>query len=77
VHTTGMITVFFTKEEVTDFESAKTCDLDVFAKVWHVLMQNGVYWPPSQFEAAFLSTVHSKEDIANTIKAFETALSVV
>jgi glutamate-1-semialdehyde 2,1-aminomutase len=77
VHTTGMITVFFTKEEVIDFEKAKTSNLDVFAKVWRVLMQHGVYWPPSQFEAAFLSTVHSKEDIDNTIKAFETALSQI
>jgi glutamate-1-semialdehyde 2,1-aminomutase len=74
-YVTGMITVFFTKEKVTDFEKAKTCDLEVFSKVWHVLMQNGIYWPPSQFEAAFLSVVHSKENIDNTIKAFETAIS--
>ena len=74
-HVTGMITVFFTKEEVTDFEKAKTSNLDIFAKVWHSLMQNGIYWPPSQFEAAFLSTVHSKQNIDDTVKAFETALS--
>jgi len=75
VHTVGLLTVFFTKEEVTDAESAKTSNVDIFAKVWHKLMQNGIYWPASQFEAAFMSTVHSKQDIDNTIKAFETALS--
>ncbi len=77
VHTTGMITVFFTKETVLDFESAKTCNLESFAKVWRHLLQEGVYWPPSQFEAAFLSTVHSKQDIDHTIKAFETAISAL
>ncbi len=75
VHTTGMITVFFTKEPVIDLETAKTSDLDMFAKVWRHLIHNGIYWPPSQFEAAFLSTVHSKHDIDKTIQAFETAIA--
>ncbi len=73
-HVTGMITVFFTKEPVIDLETAKTCDTEAFAKVWRHLLQNGVYWPPSQFEAAFMSTVHSKQDIDKTIEAFEKAL---
>ena len=74
-HVNGMITVFFTKEPVIDLETAKTSNLDTFAKVWRHLIQNGIYWPPSQFEAAFLSTVHSKADIDKTIEAFETAVS--
>jgi glutamate-1-semialdehyde 2,1-aminomutase len=74
-HTNGMITVFFTKEPVTDLETAKTSDLDMFAKVWRHLIKEGIYWPPSQFESAFLSTVHSKHDIDKTIKAFESAIA--
>ena len=74
-HTNGLLTVFFTKEPVVDLESAKTCDLEVFAKVWRSIMQDGIYWPPSQFESAFVSTVHSKQDIDQTIATFEKALT--
>ena len=70
-----MITVFFTKDSVTDLESAKRSDLDSFAKVWRHLLKEGIYWPPSQFEAAFMSTVHSKHDIDKTIQAFEKAIA--
>lgn len=75
VHTNGMITVFFTKEPVTDLQSAKAADTEVFAKVWRHLLKEGIYWRPSQFEAAFISTVHSKHDIDKTIQAFETAIT--
>ncbi len=74
-HVNGMITVFFTKEPVIDLESAKSSDVDTFAKVWRHLLKEGIYWPPSQFEAAFISTVHSKQDIDKTIQAFETAIN--
>lgn len=70
-HITGMITVFFTDKEVIDFETAKKSDTDKFAKVWRKLAEKGIYWPPSQFEAAFVSTVHSTKDIEETLKAFE------
>lgn len=70
-HITGMVTVFFTDKEVIDFEGAKKCDTEKFAKVWRKLADKGIYWPPSQFEAAFVSTVHSTKDIEETIKAFE------
>ena len=74
-HINGMITVFFTKEPVHDLESAKSSDTEIFAKVWRYLIKEGIYWPPSQFEAAFISTVHSKQDIDKTIKAFEIAIN--
>ncbi len=70
-HITGMITLFFTDKEVVDFETAKKSDTDKFAKVWRKLAEKGIYWPPSQFEAAFVSTVHSTKDIEETLKAFE------
>ncbi len=70
----GMLGVFFTNKPVTDFESAQKCDTEQFGKVWRSLIEKGVYWPPSQFEAAFISVVHSKNDIDNTIEAFKEAI---
>jgi glutamate-1-semialdehyde 2,1-aminomutase len=74
VHTTGMLSVFFTKQAVTDFVTAQSSDTALFAKVWRSLAAKGVYWPPSQFESAFVSLVHSKQDIEETVKAFEETL---
>jgi glutamate-1-semialdehyde 2,1-aminomutase len=75
VHTTGMLGVFFTKQEVTDFATAQSSDTAMFSKVWRSLSDKGIYWPPSQFESAFISLVHSKQDIEDTIKAFEETLA--
>ena len=63
-----MITLFFNEGPVTDWESAKKSDTKRFAKFFHALLENGVYWPPSQFEAAFVSAAHSDEDIRRTAK---------
>jgi len=70
----GMLGVFFSNKPVTDFESAQKCDTEQFAKVWRSLIDKGVYWPPSQFEAAFISLVHTKSDIDATIEAFKEAI---
>ncbi len=70
----GMLGVFFTNKPVTDFESAQKCDTEQFAKVWRSLIEKGIYWPPSQFESAFISLVHSKNDIDNTIEAFKESI---
>jgi len=72
--TCGMFTIFFTKKEVFDFESAKNSDTKKFARFWQNLLEEGVYWPPSQFEAAFVSTMHTDFDLDQTLKAFESAL---
>lgn len=68
---TGMLTVFFTNKEVTDFSGAKKCNTETFGEVWRKLSDKGIYWPPSQFEAAFISTVHTSRDIDETLKAWE------
>ncbi|HEY9683598.1 MAG TPA: glutamate-1-semialdehyde 2,1-aminomutase [Drouetiella sp.] len=70
----GMLGVFFSSKPVTDFASAQKCDTELFGKVWRSLIEKGIYWPPSQFEAAFISTVHTKNDIDNTIEAFKDSL---
>ncbi len=73
----AMLTVFFGDHAVTDYASAKQCDTDRFAR-WHgALLAAGVYWPPSQFEAAFTSTAHTDADIDATLKAARDAFASV
>ncbi len=63
----SMITFFFTDQRVTDYESAKTSDTKKFGKFFHALLDRGVYWPPAQYEAAFISAAHSQLDIERTV----------
>ena len=65
----SMLTIFFTDVPPTDFESAKRSDTAAFAKFFHSMLREGVYWPPSQFESAFLSTAHTESDIEQVISA--------
>ena len=66
----SMITFFFNEgRPVTDWESAKPCDTRKFGRLFHHLLERGIYFPPSQFEAAFVSAVHSNEDIEATCAA--------
>ncbi|MBM7606934.1 glutamate-1-semialdehyde 2,1-aminomutase [Lysinibacillus composti] len=66
----SMIGFFLTNEDVTDFASAKTSDLELFAEYFKLMAEEGVYLPPSQFEGLFLSTAHTEEHIAKTVDAF-------
>ena len=70
----SLLTVFFTADSVADYESAKQADTKLFNKFFHGLLADGIYWPPSQFEAVFVSFVHSDEDIKFTISAAIKAL---
>jgi glutamate-1-semialdehyde 2,1-aminomutase len=63
----SMITFFFTDQPVTDYESAKTSNTKQFGRFFHALLERGIYWPPAQFEAAFISAAHSQEDIEQTV----------
>jgi glutamate-1-semialdehyde 2,1-aminomutase len=65
----SMLTFFFHPGPVTNYEDAKRSDTALFGKFFHHLLNRGVYFPPSQFEAAFLSAAHSSEDIAYTKRA--------
>jgi glutamate-1-semialdehyde 2,1-aminomutase len=73
----SMVGFFFTNEEVRNFETAKTSDLDMFSRYFNLMLENGVSVPPSQFEGLFLSTKHTEEDIEKTIAAAEKAFSVI
>jgi glutamate-1-semialdehyde 2,1-aminomutase len=71
----SMFTLFFTGRDVTDFESAKSCDSGRFNRFFHRMLSQGVYLPPSQFEAAFISAAHTDADIERTISAAKKALN--
>jgi glutamate-1-semialdehyde 2,1-aminomutase len=63
----SLLTVFFTGNPVVDYESAKQADTALFSKFFHGLLAEGIYWPPSQFETAFVSLAHSEDDIQTTV----------
>jgi len=73
----AMINVFFTDQQVTDFKSAQTSNTKYFATFFWELLENGVYIPPSQFEAWFLSTTLSDKDLQKTKNAIEQAMKKV
>lgn len=65
----SMMSLFFTKAPVTDYQSAARSDIKRFARFFTKMLEEGVYLAPSQFECAFLSTAHSEEDIEKTLAA--------
>ncbi|MRX56998.1 glutamate-1-semialdehyde 2,1-aminomutase [Bacillus idriensis] len=71
----SMIGFFFTNEKVTNFETAKTSNLDFFSIFYREMANEGIFLPPSQFEGLFLSTAHTDEDLNKTIAAAEKAFS--
>jgi glutamate-1-semialdehyde 2,1-aminomutase len=63
------MTTFFTSEDVTDWASASTANRDLFGKFFQAMLTRGVYLPPSQFEAMFVSAAHTDDLIDRTIDA--------
>ena len=76
-HVGSMAGFFFTSVDVNDFDDAKKCDLDRFAKFYRIMLDKGVYLAPSQFEACFVSLAHSDEDIDETIAAARLAMAAL
>lgn len=72
----SMFTWFFTKGPVTDWDSAAKCDTEAFGRFFRAMLENGIYLPPSQFEAAFLGAAHSRQDVAQTIAAAKQAFAM-
>lgn len=73
----SMFTVFFTDSPVTDFDKAKTSDTARYARFFNAMLKRGVYFPPSQFEACFVSLAHTHNDIKATILASREAFKAV
>ena len=65
----SMFTWFFTDHEVFDWDTAAPCNTELFGRFHRGMLDAGVWLPPSQFEAAFLSTAHTATDIDDTIAA--------
>lgn len=73
----SMITLFFHEGPIRSWDQAKDCDTEKFGRFHQGLIARGVYWPPAQFEAAFISGTHTPEDIQATITAARESLAAL
>jgi glutamate-1-semialdehyde 2,1-aminomutase len=71
---TGMLTIFFTAEPVRTLADVESSDTQAFARFHAAMLSQGIYLPPSQFEAWMTSSVHSDEIIQKTLAAARTAM---
>jgi len=74
---TGLVTIFFSGEPVTDLRGAQACDLEAHAAFCRALLERGVYPPPSQFEAWFPSLAHAEEHVERTVEAAREAFAAL
>jgi glutamate-1-semialdehyde 2,1-aminomutase len=72
----SMMTWFFTDQAVTDAASARLSDAKRFAKFFHAMLERGIYLPPSQYEALFVSAAHTEADIARTLDAARESFAI-
>jgi glutamate-1-semialdehyde 2,1-aminomutase len=72
----SMLTWFFTTQPVTDAESARTSDTKQFGRFFHAMLDRGIYLPPSQYEALFVSAAHSPADIERTVEAARESFAI-
>jgi glutamate-1-semialdehyde 2,1-aminomutase len=73
----SMFTWFFTEGPVTDWTSAEKSDTKAFGRFFRAMLENGIYLPPSQFEAAFMGAAHTEKDVQQTIAAAKLAFAMV
>lgn len=75
--TGSMFSLFFTNQDVNDYESVLSCDTTKYARFYRELLAAGIYFPPSQFEVCFVSGAHSRDDIDKTAEAVNRALETI
>ena len=73
----SVLTPFFTDRPVRDYQSATSANTEHYARFFRGMLARGVYPPPSQFEAWFLSTAHTVKDVDKTIAAAREAMKEV
>lgn len=73
----SLLTLFLGVESVKDAESARTADVTLFAGFFHAMLERGIYLPPSQFEAMFVSLAHGHSEIERTVAAARESLTAV
>ncbi len=71
----SMFTLFFSEKEITNYQDVLKCDRNLFGRYFRGMIERGIYLPPSQFEAAFISAAHSDKDIERTIDAAKEVLA--
>lgn len=72
----SMMTWFFTEETVNDAATANSSDTKAFARFFHAMLERGVYLPPSQYEALFVSAAHTDDDISRTVDAARESFAI-
>jgi glutamate-1-semialdehyde 2,1-aminomutase len=72
----SMFSMFFTDQNIENFDTVKTCDTEFFKRYFNALLEEGIYIAPSQFEVGFMSAIHSDEEIDQTIAASLKALKI-
>lgn len=70
----GLVTLFFSADQVDNFDRARACDLEAHARFCRALLERGVYPPPAQFEAWFVSLAHDESAVDRTLEAAAEAL---
>lgn len=73
----AMMCIFFTDQPVLNYDMAKKSNIEMFNSYFWNMMENGIYLPPSQFEAFFLSDAHTEEDIQKTITAIDDSFNKI
>ncbi|EBF5115812.1 TPA: glutamate-1-semialdehyde 2,1-aminomutase [Listeria monocytogenes] len=73
----SMFGFFFTDQKVTNFDTAKTSDLEFFRSYYREMLGQGIFLPPSQFEGVFISTMHTEKEIDKTLDAFDTTCKIL
>lgn len=76
-HIASLACVFFTKERVCDFRTAKTSDVKKYARFFNLMLENGINLAPAQFEAMFVSDAHSHSDLQKTLEAAKKSFTVM
>ena len=71
----SMFTLFFRSEPPTDFDEVKQCDFELFGQFHRRMLERGVYFPPSQYEAVFLSNAVSSMDIDHLVRNVDQVLA--
>ncbi|MEJ5166581.1 MAG: glutamate-1-semialdehyde 2,1-aminomutase [Thermoanaerobaculia bacterium] len=73
----SMFTIFFTKEKVIDLKSASTSNTKIFSRFFNLMLENGIYLSPSQFEGQFISLSHSTKEIEETLEGVEKSFKTI
>lgn len=72
----SMMTWFFTDQPVTDYDTARAANTTLFGRFFHAMLQRGIYLPPSQFEALFVSAAHTEADLSRTLDSARESFAI-